>query len=254
MKFSRYLARLLLLTLLGVAIAGCSLLPEEIDETKGWSAQKLYSKARENLMEGNYERAIELYEKLEARYPFGRFAQQALLESAYAYYKYDEPESAIATLERFIRTYPRHPHLDYAYYLKGLVNFTRGRSFIDKYLPVDPSQRDAGAARQSFFDFREVVERFPNSRYAADARKRMLFLRNLIAKYELHVADYYMRRGAYVAAANRARNIVERFQRTPAVPDALKLLAEAYRRLGLDDLAADAERVWRHNYGTSADR
>ncbi|RMG28889.1 MAG: outer membrane protein assembly factor BamD [Gammaproteobacteria bacterium] len=248
----RPLARPFTLLLLLITLAGCSLLPEQIDETRNWSAQKLYARARENLMEGNYERAIELYEKLEARYPFGRYAQQALLESAYAHYKYGEPESALATIDRFIRTWPRHPHLDYAYYLRGLVNFTRGKSFIDRLLPVDPSQRDAGAARQSFFDFKVVVERFPNSRYAADARKRMLFLRNLIAQYELHVADFYLRRGAYVAAAARARNVIEHYQRTPAVPGALRILATAYRRLGLDALAADAERVWRLNYGPRA--
>ncbi len=242
---TRLFAPLLALLL---ALTGCSLLPDQIDETKGWSAQKLYAAAKDALNSGNYERAIDLYGKLEARYPFGRYAQQALLESAYAYYKYNEPDTAIATLDRFIRTYPRHPNLAYAFYLKGLANFNRGESFIDRYLPRDPSERDAGAARQSFFDFQELVRRFPDSPYARDARQRMIFLRNNLARYEIHAADYYMRRGAYVAAANRARYVIQKYPGTPAVPDALQMLVRAYRALGLDDLAADAERVYRLNY------
>ncbi|HEY9198114.1 MAG TPA: outer membrane protein assembly factor BamD [Gammaproteobacteria bacterium] len=237
----------ILLVILGF-LGGCSLLPEQIDETKDWSAQKLYSEAKSALGESDWEQAIDLYEKLEARYPFGRYAQQALLESAYAYYKYDEPDSAISAVDRFIKTYPRHPSLDYAYYLRGLVNFTRGDNFMDRILPRDPSERDAGAARQAFFDFGELVKRFPESRYAKDAGLRMLFLRNNLAQYEMHVADYYMRRGAYVAAANRAKQVIENYQGTPAVPQALVVLVQAYRKLGLDDLAADAERVLKLNY------
>lgn len=237
----------ILLVMLGF-LGGCSLLPEQIDETKDWSAQKLYSEAKSALGESDWEQAIDLYEKLEARYPFGRYAQQALLESAYAYYKYDEPDSAISAVDRFIKTYPRHPSLDYAYYLRGLVNFTRGDNFMDRILPRDPAERDAGAARQAFFDFAELVKRFPESRYAKDAGQRMLFLRNNLAQYEMHVADYYMRRGAYVAAANRAKQVIENYQGTPAVPQALVVLVQAYRQLGLDDLAADAERVLKLNY------
>lgn len=237
----------ILLVLLGF-LGGCSLLPDQIDETKDWSAQKLYSEAKSSMSEADWERAIDLYEKLEARYPFGRYAQQALLESAYAYYKFDEPDSAISAVDRFIKTYPRHPSLDYAYYLRGLVNFTRGDNFMDRILPRDPAERDAGAARQAFLDFAELVKRFPESRYAKDAGQRMVFLRNNLAQYEMHVADYYMRRGAYVAAANRAKQVIESYQGTPAVPEALVTLVQAYRKLGLDDLAADAERVLKVNY------
>lgn len=237
-----------LLLLLATLVSGCGLLPEEKDKTEGWSAQKLYGKAKESLDSGNYETAIEYYEKLEARYPFGKYAQQAVLESAYAYYKFDEPESAIATLDRFIKTYPRNRHVDYAYYLKGLTNFDRTSTLLDRYLPRDPTERDAGAARQSFFDFQELVQRFPNSVYAKDARFRMAYLRNNLAAYDVHVARYYMRRGAYVAAANRAKQVVEKFPRTPVVPDALKLMMEAYQNMGLDSLAADAERVLKLNF------
>ncbi len=229
-------------------LSGCALLPDQIDETKDWSAQKLYSEASSELADSDWEGAIDLFEKLEARYPFGRFAQQALLESAYAYYKFGEADSAISAIDRFIKTYPRHPSLDYAYYLRGLVNFTRGDTFITKILPRDPAERDAGAARQAYFDFAELIKRFPNSRYAEDAGQRMVFLRNNLAQYEMHVADYYMRRGAYVAASNRAKQVVESYQGTPAVPVALETLVQAYRKLGLDDLAADAERVLKLNY------
>jgi outer membrane protein assembly factor BamD len=237
---------LLLFTLL--LTGGCSLLPDQIDETKGWSADRLYSEAKSALDEGDYENAIRFYELLEARFPFGRYAQQAQLEIIYAYYKYDESASAVAAADRFIKLHPRHPNVDYAYYMKGLANFNMGRGIIERYLPRDESQRDPGAARQSFQDFSDLVLRFPDSKYAADARQRMLFLRNNLAQYEINVADYYMRRGAHVAAANRARYVVENYPRTPATPDALAMLARAYRAMDLDDLAEDALRVLELNY------
>lgn len=229
-------------------LGGCSLLPEQIDTTKDWSASKLYSEAKLSLTEGDYEEAIKYYEILEARYPFGKYAQQAQIEIAYAYYKYDEPESALAAADRFIKLYPRHPNIDYVYYLKGLVNFNAGRDLISKYLPQDPTQRDPGAARASFDDFTILLKRYPQSKYAADARQRMIFLRNNLAEYEIHVANYYMRRNAYVAAANRAKYVVENYQRTTAVPKGLVIMAKAYRYLGLKDLADDSLRVLRLNY------
>jgi outer membrane protein assembly factor BamD len=233
--------------LVGLVVAACGLLPKA-DETAGWSAQKLYSEAKEALTDGDYERAIGYYEKLEARYPFGKYAQQAMLEIAYAYYKDEEPDSAIAAADRFIRTYPRHPNVDYAYYLKGLANFNRGKGIVEKYLPQDPTERDPGAALQSFEDFSELVRRFPHSKYAADAAQRMRFLRNNLAAYEVNVAEYYLRRGAYLAAANRVSHVIEQYQRTPAVPDALVVMAEAYKMLRLDKLSQDALRVLRLNF------
>ena len=240
--------RLPALVLLATFLGACALLPDPIDETKDWSAQKLYTEAKSNLDGGDYETAIRFYELLEARYPFGRFAQQAQLEIAYAYYKFAEPESAIAAAERFIRLHPRHPNVDYAYYVKGLANFNRGKGLVERYLPTDPSQRDPGAALQSFNDFAELVDKFPDSRYAADSAQRMRYLKNNLARYELHVADYYMRRGAYLAAANRAKYVVENYQRAPAIPDALALMARAYNRLDLPELSADALRVLKLNY------
>lgn len=235
---------LLAATLLG----GCSLLPEKIDVTKDWSASKIYSEAKRALGEGDYEEAIKYYELLEARYPFGKFAQQSQIEVAYAYYKYSEPESALAACDRFIKLYPRHPNIDYMYYLKGLINFNAGEDLISKYLPQDPTQRDPGTARAAFDDFTILLKQYPESKYAKDAQQRMIFLRNNLAEYEIHVARYYMSRGAYVAAANRAKYVVESYQRTTAVPKGLAIMAEAYKLLGLQDQSDDALRVLRLNY------
>ena len=234
--------------LMSVSAVGCASFGKEEDKTRDWSAQRLYSAAKSARIEGNYEEAIDLYQKLESRYPFGRYAQQGQIEIIYAYYKSEEPASAIAAADRFIKLYPRHPNSDYAYYIKGITNFNLGKGIIDRYLPVDASQRDPGAALQAFQDFAELVKRFPNSRYAKDARQRMLYLRNNLARYELHVANYYMRRQAYVAAANRARYVVENYQKTPAVPDALVIMAKAYKIMNLDDLSQDAIRVLKLNY------
>lgn len=228
--------------------SGCSLLPGKIDETKDWSADRFYAEAKEAMDDGDYETAIKYFESLEARYPFGRYAQQAQLEIIYAYYKYDEPASAVAAADRFIKLQPRHPNVDYAYYMKGLANYNQGKGLIDRYIPTDASQRDPGAARQSFQDFDVLVRRFPDSKYANDARQRMVYLRNNLAAYELHVGDYYMRRGAYVAAANRAKYVVEHYQGAPVMPDALAMMVKAYRRMGMDRLADDALRVLKDNY------
>ncbi|KRT55096.1 outer membrane protein assembly factor BamD [endosymbiont of Ridgeia piscesae] len=238
-----HLFRFLILVLLLSLISACSLLPEQIDKTKGWSASKFYSEAKSAMMDGDYDSAIEYYEGLEARYPFGRYATQAQLDIIYAHYKNSEPDSAIAAAERFIRLHPQNPYVDYAYYLKGLANFNRNHSITTRFIPTDSSQRDAGAALTSFSDFAELVRRFPESKYASDARRRMIYLRNNLAKYQIHVARYYMRRGAYLAAANRANRVVANFQRTSVVDEALQIMVDAYTRLGLKNLAEDAERV-----------
>lgn len=237
-----------LLALLLFSAGGCSLLPEQVDKTKDWSASQLYSAAQESMDDKNYEQAIDYFEKLEARYPFGRYAQQAQLEIAYAYYKFEEPDSAIAAADRFIKVNPRHSNVDYAWYLKGLVNYTRGRTLIDKVLPQDVSERDLGTMRDAYEDFYYLVKHYPNSKYATDSAQRMIHLRNNMARYEIHVAEYYMRRGAWVAAANRAVTVVEDYQRTPSVPDALIVMIRAYRKLGMDNLADGAMRVLRLNY------
>lgn len=229
-------------------LSGCSLIPDQIDQTQNWSASKFYSEGKQALNEGDFEEAIQFYEKLEARFPFGKFAQQAQVDIAYAYYKFDEPESSLIASDRFIKLHPRHPNVDYVYYLKGLVNFNSGRDLISRYIPQDPTQRDPGAARASFDDFSVLVRKYPESKYAADARQRMLYLRNNLAEYEVHVARYYMRREAYLAASNRAKYVVENYQKTTAIPKALTIMAKAYQAIGLDDLSKDSMRVLKKNF------
>jgi outer membrane protein assembly factor BamD len=238
----------LLLVVIILSATGCSWFKDAIDETSGWSANQLYSEAKEQLLEKNYEKAIEYFEILQARYPFGRYAQQAELEIAYAYYKYEEPDLGIAAADRFIKLYPRHPNVDYAWYLKGLINYNRGKSIIERYLPQEPAERDTTTMRAAYDDFSQLIKLYPNSVYAIDAAQRIVHLRNNMAEYEIHVADYYMRRKAFVAAANRGEYVIENYQRTPAVPDALVIMTRAYRKLGLDGLADDTLRVLRLNY------
>lgn len=236
---------------LSLGLSGCGLLPKVADETAGWSAQRLYSEAKDNLNDGSYEKAIKLYETLEARYPYGRYAQQAQLEIAYAYYKDQEPISAIAACDRFIKLHPNHPNVDYAYYLKGLANFTEDESLLSQFSSQDMSERDPKAARDSFAAFKELVNLFPGSKYADDARARMKYLVNAISANDLHVAKYYLRREAYVAAVNRAKNVVVNYPETPSIEEALAIMAFAYDRLGITDLRDDALRVLRLNYPNS---
>jgi len=242
MRFSPWL--FLLFTLL---LGGCSLLPEQEDKTAGWSAQRLYNEATENLHDGNYQKAVEYYQKLESRYPFGKYAVQSQLNIAYAHYKNDEPDAALAAIERFIRLHPDHPAVAYALYLKGLVNFTQNMGFFSRFLPTDNSQRDPGAIQDSYNDFAELVRRFPDTDYARDARLRMLYLRNMLARHELHVARYYLDRGALLAAANRAQYVVQHYQYTPSVKDALIIMIIAYERMGEEQLYRDALRVLAYN-------
>ncbi|ATE59244.1 outer membrane protein assembly factor BamD [Thauera sinica] len=232
-------------------LGGCGILPEEIDETAGWNAQKLYSEAKASMGEGGYDRAVKLFEKLEARYPYGRYAQQAQLESAYAYYKQNEPALALAAADRFIKLHPNHPNVDYVYYLKGLVNFNEDLGLFAGLSNQDLSERDPKGAREAFESFRELVTRFPESRYADDSKKRMQYLVNSLASHEVHVARYYYRRGAYVAAINRAKTALTSFPQAPANEEGLFLLVKSYDALGMNDLRDDADRVMRKNFPDS---
>jgi outer membrane protein assembly factor BamD len=239
---------LLLVLVLLFGLAGCGLLPDEVDETLGWSANKLYDEAKQAMSESAYEKAIKYFEKLEARYPYGRFAQQAQLEVAYAYYKQQEPASAVAACDRFIRLHPNHPSVDYAYYLKGLVNFNEDLGLLGAIASQDLTERDPKAARESFDSFKELATRFPESKYTPDASLRMNYLVNALAAHEVHVADYYMRRGAYVASVNRAQAALKTYPDAPANEQALFILIKAYDALGMNDLRDDAERVMRKNF------
>ena len=232
-------------------LGGCGLLPEQKDETAGWSANKIYSEARIAMTDGAYDKAVKYFEKLEARYPYGRYAQQAQLEAAYAYYKQNEVVSAIAACDRFIRLQPNHPNVDYAYYLKGLVNFNEDLGILGYISNQDLSERDPKAARESFDAFRDLITRFPDSKYTPDARDRMNYLINALASHEVHVANYYMRRGAYVAAVNRAQSSIKGYPDAPANEAALAVMVKAYDALGMIDLRDDAERVMRKNFPDS---
>jgi len=238
----------LLLSLL--ALTACSTV--EDDPTKGWSAQRLYTEGKTALANKEYTDAVKYFEKLEARYPYGPYAEQAMIEVAYAYYKSDEMASAIAAANRFIRTHPTHPHVDYAIYLKGLASFDEERTTLERYFGAgDVSKRDPKSLSDAYDAFKEVVQRFPNSKYAEDSRKRLAFLANAVAMVDIHAARYYYSRGAYVAVVNRTKNVIENHQRAPAVEDALGLQAKAYRQMGLTDLMNDTRRVLEANFPKS---
>ena len=209
---------------------------------------QLYNLATQRLQNGNYDNAERLYDRLIARFPYGPYNEQAQIDLAYAYYKDDKPDEAYSAINRFIKTYPAQKHIDYAYYLRGLINFDRTGTMLERLSQRSASRRDQGYALQSFDDFSQLVRRFPTSRYAADGRERMIWLRNGLAQTELNVAEYYLRNKAYVASANRAEYIVEHYQRSPQVGDALAVLAKSYKLLGRPQLAGQAESVLKLNY------
>jgi outer membrane protein assembly factor BamD len=240
-----------LLVIATLGLASCGMLPDQADETQGWSANKLYAEAKDAMTDGAYDKAIKYYEKLESRYPYGRYAQQAQLEVAYAYFKQGEPASAISACDRFIRLHPNHPNVDYVYYLKGLVNFNEDLGLLGNLAGQDLAERDPKAALESFDAFKELVTRFPNSKYTPDATARMNHLVNILASHDTHVAGYYMRRGAYVAAINRAQHALKTYPGAPATEQALFILVKAYDALGMNELRDDADRVMRKNFPNS---
>jgi len=233
-----------LLTLLAL-LAGCWPFngKKHDEDDQQTTEQMLYKSAQSSIRGGNYHDAITKLQKLEARFPFGRYAEQAQLELIYANFMSYQPEAARTSADRFIRLHPQHPNVDYAYYLKGLASFNQDRGLLDRFAAADISTRDPTSSRQAFTDFSDLLDRFPDSQYAPDARQRMIYLRNLLAHYEVSVAQFYMRRGAYVAAANRARNVVEHYSQSQSVDDALAILIEANWRIGLPEAANDALRV-----------
>jgi outer membrane protein assembly factor BamD len=241
----RALARLVALAG-ALAAAACSSL--EKDATAKWDAERLYKEGHSELLAGNWTHARELLEKLESRYPFGRYAQQGQIEIAYAYYKQGETADALDAVDRFLKANPSHPNADYVYYLKGLINFIEPPALIGRLVGYKVSERDPKAMRDSFETFKELLTHFPDSRYAPDARVRLIYLQNALAGHEVRVADYYFRRGAYLAALERAQGALREFPGSAAQQEALTLIAQSYARLGLTELQADAERVLQLNY------
>lgn len=234
-----------------LSLSGCSLFKDKGDEAKNWSAQKLYDEARGEMEGGHYDSAIKLFEKLESNYPFGTFAAQAQMEIAYAYYKSQDQAQALAAVERFIKLHPNHPQVDYMYYLRGLINFNDQIGFLPMLYEQDPTERDPKATREAFAAFKALVDKFPNSKYAPDSIARMNYLINAMASYEVHVANYYYRRGAYLASLNRAQDAVTNYSDAPAREEALFIITRCYDKLNMPELRDDAQRVFNKNYPNS---
>lgn len=247
------LIRISALLVMMLALAGCKTVGGWFDgdkekPTETLPVEEMYRVGKESMDRNNWNRSELYFQRLVARFPYGPYSEQAQLEVAYVLYKQSKNEEATSAVNRFIRTYPTHRHIDYAYYLKALINFDQGRATLLRIANQDMAKRDLGAPTQSLNDFAEVLRRYPNSRYAPDSRQRMIYLRNLMARHELQVGLYYLRRDAYVAAANRGKYILQTYPQSEHDGDALALMASAYTELGQDELAADSRKVLETNY------
>ena len=240
--------RFIIYITIALSLVACGSSKEDVDPTADWSVEKLYLEARAELANKNYLTAIEYFETLESRYPFGKYATQAQIDVAYAYYKFKEPESAITALDRFIKLHPRDNSVDYAYYLKGLVNFERGGTILDALVERDLSQFDRNLLLAAYRDFKLLVQRFPDSKYAEDATKRLIYLRDELARADFSIANYYASRDAWVAVANRTKLILRNYQGSSVIRSTLDLQLKAYQALELDELARDTQRIIDLNY------
>lgn len=236
------------LIILTIILAACNSVSDPSEQFKGQSAAQIYYGGERALAEGKYSTAVKHFEGLDALYPFSEYAEQAQLDIIYAYYQSSDPASAAAAAERFTHLYPQDPHVDYAYYMKGVADFVQDRGWEEKYFPTPVSQLDPGTARKSFNDFATLVHLFPDSVYAPDARQHMVYLRNVFAEYELNVAHFYLQRRAYVAAINRANYILQNYQTTPAVEGAMQVLVTSYGALGMVEKQQQAQQILQYNY------
>ena len=234
--------------LLALSVAGCGLFADKIDPRKDWTAADYYKAAKEEFDNRNWDASIKIYEALESKFPFGRFAQQAQMEVAYAHYKQGDTAQALSAIDKFLKLHPNHPNLDYALYLKALVNFKEDLGPFARIITQDLADRDPKAARESFEGFKDLVTRFPDSRYSSDSRQRMSYLVEALARHEIHVARYYLSRGAFLAAANRAQDAITRFPNSPIHREALDVMVEAYDRMGMTELRDDARKVLAKNF------
>ena len=239
----------LLPSLLALLLQACAIFgdPTDLDDTKGWQAERIYRAGEERMIDKDYDKAIGYFQKLESRFPHGKYATQAQLEIAYAYYKKSDPISCVAAADRFIKLHPNHPNIDYAYYLKGLATFNE-RGFVEKYTAQEISDRDPKTLKLSFAAFKELTDRYPKSRYFKDATQRMVYLVNSLSQHEMHVARYYMKRQAYLAALNRAKYVLEYYPNSNSVEEALVVSISAYDYMDLEDLKNDSLRVLKTNY------
>ena len=231
-----------------LVLSGCASKGQDIDPTANWSVEKLYQDGSAEMNDGNYKDSADRFTAVEARFPFGPYAQQSLINLAYVQWKQNEPEQALATIARFEQQYPNHPGTDYMLYLKGLILFTPPSAVFSRFTQQDPSERDPQALRNSYEAFNSLITRFPDSRYAPDARKRMSWLVNIMADHQVHLARFYYDRQGYVAAINRAQNVITEFEGVPASESALYIMMMSYKKLGLTELSQDSERVLLANF------
>ncbi|MEO9078431.1 MAG: outer membrane protein assembly factor BamD [Rhodanobacter sp.] len=249
-KFPLPAVKLLVMLALIMSVSACSMFGHKRQNIDTMPVQELYAKAHTWMENGDYAVATNAYQRLVARFPSGEYTEQAQLDMGYSQYKDNQPDEALSTINRFIKTYPANKHVDYAYYLRGLINFGRTTGFVERLTKASggQSRRDQGYNLQSFDDFSELSRRFPDSAYTADARQRMIYLRNLLAQYEINVAEFYLRDKAYVAAANRSQYVVEHYQQSPQTGDALAILSRSYLALGRKTLAEETRKVLALNY------
>ena len=250
-KTKRAIALFAWIAIVITSFTGCTTHNKQ-DPYKDMSAKTIYEKGKQQALDGKYKDAITDFEAVETRFPYGEFTNKSQLALIHAYYKNHETASALAAADRFIRTHPTHANIDFAYYMKGVINYDANFSIIYHLFPLNRSKRDPSLARQSFDDFKVLLEKFPKSPYAADARQRMIHLRNQLAEHELHIANYYMTKEAYLAAANRAGYIVNQFSTTKSVEPALMIMIKAYHALGMQELANDAEKLLTNNFPKKA--
>lgn len=245
MRSMHYLRFFSLFLVFSFALAGCSGNKHKNDEL---TEQEYYQQAKKSMEKNNYSLAIERLKTLESRYPFGRYGEQAQLELMYSYYKVGDQPNVLATAERFIRLHPLHEQVDYAYYMRGVATYDMGFNFVERYFKHDVARRDPSPMQDAFYYFSELMQRFPDSAYVADARARMVYIKERLASYEIAVTRYLIKRHSFLAAANRATTVVENYQRTPSVPEALALQAEAFYYLDMHEESKQAVAVLRHNY------
>lgn len=251
LSYTNRIARVLSMACACVLLVACGTVKNTPDPTSGWTAERLYKDAKEEMSAGNWSQSRTRLETIEARYPFGLYAQQALIDQAYVNWKDEEPEQALAAIDRFQKQYPNHPGTDYMLYLKGLISFTPPSASLMKFTMQDPSERDPKGLSESYDAFTQLIEQYPESRYANDARLRARWLVNIIAQNEVHVAEYYYTRSAYVAAINRAQRVLTDFQGVPIAERALYIMYLSYDKLDEDELRDDAKRVMDQNYPDS---
>lgn len=242
--------KLLIVLGLAISMSACSMFGHKKATIDTMPLPQLYAKAHNDLENSDYAAAVKAYQRLIARFPSGEYNEQAQLELAYAQYKDNQPDDAYSTINRFIKTYPTNKHVDYAYYLRGLINFDRTSGFIERIISRSDSQarRDQGYNLKAFDDFSELTRRFPDSAYAADGRQRMIYLRNVLAQYEINVAEFYLRNKAYIASADRAQYVVEHYQQSPETGDALAILCRSYLALDQKPQAEQVRKVLALNY------